>query len=203
MNLQVIELFLGSGTNNSGILEVNAKNNIGPTAQALDMVLVFPVRQVTQKSQRSFRVLELRQQKRSASLPFPHFNVSIRTQHSQGIDSPCEARSALLVIAVLVATATFQVGREEIKGLHSIMQPSKGEDVISVLLSSCPECVDAVTVERKTALRLAIKNNQFQATKILVEWTREMNNDDVFNMKDEQGNTVLHLAIWKKQRQAS
>ncbi|KAJ9163999.1 hypothetical protein P3X46_023617 [Hevea brasiliensis] len=110
MNLQVIELFLGSGTNNSGILEVNAKNNIGPTAQALDMVLVFPVRQVTQKSQRSFRVLELCQQKRSASLPFPHFNVSIRTQHSQGIDSPCEARSALLVIAVLVATATFQVG---------------------------------------------------------------------------------------------
>ncbi|KAJ9140045.1 hypothetical protein P3X46_030732 [Hevea brasiliensis] len=91
-------------------------------------------------------------------------------------------------------------GREQRTPLHYAAIKGRVE-VISVLLGSCPECIDSVTVERETALHLAVKNNQFQATKTLVEWIRENNRDDVFNMIDEQGSTVLHLAIWKKQRQ--
>ena len=36
-----------------------------------------------------------------------------------------------------------------------------------------------------------------------MDWIREMKKEDIFNMRDEQGNTVLHLATLKKQRQAS
>lgn len=93
-------------------------------------------------------------------------------------------------------------GREKRTPLHYAAIKGRVE-VINVLLCSCPECIVAVTVERETALHLAFKNHQFQATEVLVKWIRENNKDEVFSITDEQRNTVLHLAIWKRQRQAS
>lgn len=125
----MIELLLGSGTTNSGILEVNAKTNSGLTA--LDLLLIFPseagdteiteilrsagamrakdishpaissFQSVNQNS--AFSTLEICQTEQPKNL-VDYFKFQ------KGRDSPSEARSALLVIAVLVATATFQVG---------------------------------------------------------------------------------------------
>lgn len=72
--------------------------------------------------------------------------------------------------------------------------------VLSEMLSACPECIEDVTIQHDTALHLAIKNNQFEAITVLVNWIRGMKREEIFNMKDEQGNTVLHLATRKKQR---
>ncbi|KAJ4839961.1 hypothetical protein Tsubulata_047351, partial [Turnera subulata] len=76
-------------------------------------------------------------------------------------------------------------------------------EVIKEMLLGCPDCIEMVTVQRETALHLAVRNGHFEATKVLMDWVRENNKEDMLNMKDELGNTVLHLAAWKKQRQAS
>ncbi|TXG54499.1 hypothetical protein EZV62_019755 [Acer yangbiense] len=68
---------------------------------------------------------------------------------------------------------------------------------------SCGECLEDVTVQRDTAMHLAIKNYQFEVIRVMVDWIREMKKEYVLNMKDDHGNTALHLATWKKQRQAS
>ncbi|GAY60628.1 hypothetical protein CUMW_203540 [Citrus unshiu] len=75
--------------------------------------------------------------------------------------------------------------------------------VLSEMLSACPECIEDVTIQHDTALHLAIKNNQFEAITVLVNWIRGMKREEIFNMKDEQGNTVLHLATRKKQRKGN
>lgn len=93
-------------------------------------------------------------------------------------------------------------GKEKKTPLHCAAIKGRVE-VISVMLSACPDSVEDVTVQRDTTLHLAVKNNQFEVIEALVDRIREMNKEDMLNMKDEQGNTVLHLASWKKQRQAS
>uniref|UniRef100_A0A7N2MIK8 PGG domain-containing protein n=1 Tax=Quercus lobata TaxID=97700 RepID=A0A7N2MIK8_QUELO len=42
----------------------------------------------------------------------------------------------------------------------------------------------------------------YAATKGKVDVNKEVKREDILNLKDEQGNTILHLATWKKQRQA-
>ncbi|KAJ8772467.1 hypothetical protein K2173_027644 [Erythroxylum novogranatense] len=74
-------------------------------------------------------------------------------------------------------------------------------DIISVLLLACPQNIEDVNAQRETALHLGVKNNQFQAVEVLLDWIREIKREDVLNIKDELGNTVLHIAAWKKQRQ--
>ncbi|KAL5795436.1 hypothetical protein ACOSQ2_000256 [Xanthoceras sorbifolium] len=74
-------------------------------------------------------------------------------------------------------------------------------DVVSVVLSACVECLEDVTVRRESALHLAIRNNQFEVIRILVDWIKHIKKENIFNMKDEHGNTALHLATWKKQRE--
>ncbi|XVF49454.1 hypothetical protein PTKIN_Ptkin04bG0013900 [Pterospermum kingtungense] len=91
-------------------------------------------------------------------------------------------------------------GREKKTPLH--FAAMKGSvDVISEMLMSCAECIEGVTVQRETALHLGIKNSQFEAIQVMVDWIIKMKKEHVLNLKDEHGNTVLHLATWKKQRQ--
>ena len=93
-------------------------------------------------------------------------------------------------------------GKEKKNPLH--YAATKGKvDVVSEMLLACPECVEDMTVQKETALHLAVKNSQHEAVKVLLTWVREMKREDILNLKDEQGNTILHLATWKKQRQAN
>ena len=93
-------------------------------------------------------------------------------------------------------------GRDEKTPLHCAAMKGK-VDVVRVILSACKECIEDVTVQKEIALHLAVKNSQYEAVRVLVEKVREMRREDVLNMKDEHGNTILHLATWRKQRQAS
>ena len=93
-------------------------------------------------------------------------------------------------------------GRDEKTPLHCAAMKGK-VDVVQVILSACKECIEDVTMRKETALHLAVKNSQYEAVRVLVECVRETKREDVLNMKDEHGNTILHLATWRKQRQAS
>lgn len=76
-------------------------------------------------------------------------------------------------------------------------------DIIREMLLACPESIEDVNVQKETALHLAVKNSQFEAIHFMVEWIREMKKDEIFDMKDELDNSILHLATWRKHRQVS
>ncbi|KAH0979277.1 hypothetical protein GBA52_006454 [Prunus armeniaca] len=88
-------------------------------------------------------------------------------------------------------------GRDEWTPLH--YSASRGRvDVVVEMVLTCPESVEDVTIQGETSLHLAVKRSQFEAIKALVELVREMNKVNILNMKDNNGNSVLHLAGWKK-----
>ncbi|GMI95381.1 hypothetical protein like AT5G51160 [Hibiscus trionum] len=91
-------------------------------------------------------------------------------------------------------------GREKKTAFH--FAAMKGRvDVINEILGRYAECIGSVTVQKETALHLAIKNSQFEAIRVMVGWIVRMKKEEILNLEDELGNTVLHLATWRKQRQ--
>ncbi|KAJ9678598.1 hypothetical protein PVL29_020695 [Vitis rotundifolia] len=126
----VIEFLLGDATiPGSGVTEVNLMNKTGLTA--LDVLLIFP----SEAGDREIKeILHSAGAKRAQDIAFPpasfgtqnHARLNRTTtvetcsmqpnnlvnyfRFHRGRDAPGEVRSALLVIAVLVATATYQVG---------------------------------------------------------------------------------------------
>ncbi|KAK8710816.1 hypothetical protein V6N13_146125 [Hibiscus sabdariffa] len=96
----------------------------------------------------------------------------------------------------------FVEGRDNKTPLHFAAMEGR-VDVIGEMLSCCAECIEGVTVQKETGLHLAIMNSQFGAIKVMVQWILERQKEELLNLKDEQGNTILHLVTWKKQRQAS
>ncbi|KAL5569728.1 hypothetical protein UlMin_026303 [Ulmus minor] len=91
-------------------------------------------------------------------------------------------------------------GRNKWSPLHFAASRGKVE-IIREVLVACPESIEDVNLHKESALHIAVKNGQYEAISVMVEIIKEMKKDDVLNMKDEYGNSVLHLATWKKQRQ--
>ncbi|GFZ03759.1 hypothetical protein Acr_16g0003830 [Actinidia rufa] len=75
--------------------------------------------------------------------------------------------------------------------------------VMKELLNASPDSVEDVTARRETALHLAVKNNQFQGLRLLVAHLNHFKKEGVLNNKDGQGNTILQLAVSRKQYEAS
>ncbi|KAK9121066.1 hypothetical protein Syun_018683 [Stephania yunnanensis] len=92
-------------------------------------------------------------------------------------------------------------GRERRTPLHFAVVKGRVE-IINELLSSCPESVEDVTIGGETVLHLAVMNYQFEAFEIMFEKLKQLNRETLLNSKDEQGNIVLHLAAYMKQREA-
>ncbi|KAL7083406.1 hypothetical protein ACP275_14G159700 [Erythranthe tilingii] len=75
---------------------------------------------------------------------------------------------------------------------------SKGRvEVITELLSACLNSVAEVTARGETCFHLAV--NRFDTFKALCEHVVSLGKEDILNNKDEQGNTILHLASSRKQ----
>ncbi|KAI3968416.1 hypothetical protein MKW92_017281 [Papaver armeniacum] len=93
-------------------------------------------------------------------------------------------------------------GRDKSTPLH--YATVKGRiGVINELISCCEESFEDVTIRDETALHLAVKNNQFEALRIMVDMLRRLNKGEILNKKDQEGNRILHLATSMKQREAS
>ncbi|KAL2906607.1 Ankyrin repeat-containing protein BDA1 [Bienertia sinuspersici] len=75
-------------------------------------------------------------------------------------------------------------------------------DVISEMLAACEGCLEDLTMQKETALHLAVRHYQLASLRVLLDWSKQIRKEEILNMKDEHGNTILHLAVWKKQRQA-
>lgn len=142
---QVIEFVLRDGSIlGSGVMEVNLMNKTGLTA--LDMLMIFPSEAGDGEIKEILHSVGANRAQDIASPPpssgtqnhaLLNSTITVQTcplhpnnlveyfRFQRGRDSPGEARSALSVIAVLVATATYQVG---LSPPGSVWQDNSGTD---------------------------------------------------------------------------
>ncbi|KAJ0113048.1 hypothetical protein Patl1_00078 [Pistacia atlantica] len=93
-------------------------------------------------------------------------------------------------------------GREGRTSLHYAAINERVE-IIDELLTTCGECVKDVTSLGETALHLALKYYKLDAFKHLVKWLEGLGLEELVNMVDKDGNTILHLAITRKHLEAT
>ncbi|KAK2439304.1 ankyrin repeat-containing protein BDA1 [Trifolium repens] len=74
-------------------------------------------------------------------------------------------------------------------------------DILTLLICACPDSLQDVTVWGDTALHIAAKNNNSDALHLLVSFLRKNTRENaqllekkVFNWKDEDDNTILHIS---------
>ncbi|KAL0347621.1 UNVERIFIED_CONTAM: hypothetical protein Scaly_1778100 [Sesamum calycinum] len=89
-------------------------------------------------------------------------------------------------------------GKEKRIPLHCAVAKGRIE-VIRELLSACTDSITEVTARGETCFHLAVKSNQFEAFKVLVEHVVVFGKEDLLNKRDYHGNTILHLATSRKQ----
>ncbi|XP_006442456.2 ankyrin repeat-containing protein BDA1 [Citrus clementina] len=100
-------------------------------------------------------------------------------------------------------------GREGITPLHFVSE--KGDiHLLREFLSACPKSLEDVTNKGETALHIALKNNNVEAfdqalTTVQPPWfdleEAQQYNPGILNLKDRDGNTLLHIATSKSQVQ--
>ncbi|TXG70549.1 hypothetical protein EZV62_005484 [Acer yangbiense] len=70
--------------------------------------------------------------------------------------------------------------------------------VIRKLISLCSESLEKLTSKQETVFHLALKNSQSDAFQVLVEEAKKLNQGHLLEKKDDEGNTVLQIAIFKR-----
>lgn len=131
-------------------------------------------------------------------------------QNQQGF-SPLHIASAsgkIEVVRALLSVGPKHVlcrlkDKDESIPLHCAVQRGRAE-VVKELVSSFPESLREVNASLETPLHVAVKNNQVETTKLLLEEIKKRDmSPGIVNMGNREGNTVLHLATLGKQLQAS
>ncbi|KAM7497915.1 hypothetical protein LguiA_022329 [Lonicera macranthoides] len=74
-------------------------------------------------------------------------------------------------------------------------------DIMNVLIQANPELIREIFDNGETLLHFCVKHNRIEALKVLVKWLGDIGNRDFVSTKDDRGNTILHLAVIKKQFQ--
>ncbi|KAL3500834.1 hypothetical protein ACH5RR_039927 [Cinchona calisaya] len=73
-------------------------------------------------------------------------------------------------------------------------------EILTELIRVKPEAARVLTGRVESCLHLCVNYNRFEGLKVLVERLKKVNENEKFvNLKDQNGNTILHLAVAKKQ----
>ena len=101
-------------------------------------------------------------------------------------------------------------GRERLTPLHYVVAKGDHLDLLDEFLLICPDSLTDVTIQNETALHIALKYNKLETFKLLVGWLgsnwskkASFYERAILNWKDDEGNTVLHIAVSKNETQAS
>ncbi|XP_060675540.1 ankyrin repeat-containing protein ITN1-like [Ziziphus jujuba] len=85
----------------------------------------------------------------------------------------------------------FSKNKEGMSALH--IATKRGQDaVIRVLMKSCPKVCELLDNNSRTALHIAVESIKIMVVKFFLE--RTMAFQDLINLKDDKGNTALHVA---------
>ncbi|KAM7503233.1 hypothetical protein LguiB_002137 [Lonicera macranthoides] len=74
-------------------------------------------------------------------------------------------------------------------------------DIMNVLIQAKPELLRKIFNNSETLLHFCVKHNRIEALKVLVKCLGDISDRAFINTKDGCGNTILHLAVIKKQLQ--
>ncbi|XP_030440291.2 ankyrin repeat-containing protein BDA1-like [Syzygium oleosum] len=92
-------------------------------------------------------------------------------------------------------------GRRGITPLHYLTE-KEGDNELELLaefLTACKSSIEDLTSQCETAVHVAVKNHNLKAFKVLFGWLKRVYLTKILDWKDQDGNTVLHIAISEKQ----
>ncbi|XP_010054485.2 ankyrin repeat-containing protein BDA1 [Eucalyptus grandis] len=97
-------------------------------------------------------------------------------------------------------------GRGGITPLHFVAR-EKGDnqenlellELLAEFLSACKSSIEDLTNQCETAVHVAVRTGNTEAFKVLFEWLKQVHLIEVLDWKDQDGDTVLHIAKSKKQ----
>ncbi|CAI9784606.1 unnamed protein product [Fraxinus pennsylvanica] len=91
-------------------------------------------------------------------------------------------------------------GREGITLLHYAVEKEE-IDLLIYFLLICPLSIYDLTVRDETAVHIAVRNNNLRAFKVLFGWAGRANRMSVMRWRNEEGNTLMHLAALTDQQE--
>ncbi|KAM5573117.1 ankyrin repeat-containing protein ITN1-like [Rosa sericea] len=74
-------------------------------------------------------------------------------------------------------------------------------DLLAEFLAASPESIIDLTIRKETALHVAAKNDKLEALEVLMGWLHHVDMDMILQWTDDDGNTVLHIALLRNQFQ--
>ncbi|XP_050378295.1 ankyrin repeat-containing protein BDA1-like [Argentina anserina] len=96
-------------------------------------------------------------------------------------------------------------GREGVTPLHYAAKEGNMK-LLYEFPSACPESLEDVTIRNETPLHIALKNDKIEAFEVLLRWLTHVCYDEVhqrekkvLNWKDDDGNSLLHIATLRNQ----
>ncbi|RID45853.1 hypothetical protein BRARA_I02548 [Brassica rapa] len=94
---------------------------------------------------------------------------------------------------VHLALQNNHTGTRRITPLHHVARTGDAES-LSELLFACSSSIEDLTIKCETAVHIAVKNQQLMAFKVLLGWLKRANMKEILDWKDEDGNTIFHIA---------
>ncbi|XP_048140801.1 receptor-interacting serine/threonine-protein kinase 4-like [Rhodamnia argentea] len=94
-------------------------------------------------------------------------------------------------------------GRGGVTPLHFVAR-KKGDneqenvkllEVLAEFLYACKSSIEDLTSQCETAVHVAVKNHNTEAFEVLFGWLERSHPTEILNWKNEDGNTVLHIAV--------
>ncbi|KAL0846642.1 hypothetical protein Bca101_019888 [Brassica carinata] len=114
---------------------------------------------------------------------FSPMHLALQNNHSQMVRGFVAIDSSLVSIK----------GKGRAAPLHHVARTGDAE-LLSELLLAYPSSVEDLTIKCETAVHTAVKNEQLMAFKVLLGWLKRVNKEEILDWKDEDGNTVFHIA---------
>ncbi|CAA7042262.1 unnamed protein product [Microthlaspi erraticum] len=114
---------------------------------------------------------------------FSPMHLALQNNHTQIVRGFVAIDSSLVSIK----------GRGRITPLHHVARTGDAE-LLSEFLFACPSSLNDLTIKCETAVHITVKNHQFKAFKVLLGWVKRVNKEEILDWKDENGNTVYHIA---------
>ncbi|XP_048139369.1 LOW QUALITY PROTEIN: ankyrin repeat-containing protein BDA1-like [Rhodamnia argentea] len=97
-------------------------------------------------------------------------------------------------------------GRGGITPLHYVAGKKETEEEVQALmellaefLCACKSSIEDLTSRCETAVHVAVKNHNLRAFKVLLGWLKRVHLREILDWKDQDGNTVLHIAVLERQ----
>lgn len=91
-------------------------------------------------------------------------------------------------------------GKDGLTPFHCAVQMGT-IDILLKLFEVCPYCISDTSYNGETALHIAVRCNNFDVFNILMNWIKQVNQENILGYQDWNGNTVLHTATARNQLQ--